>query len=51
MSNHVVVVGGSKGLGSSAVASFIKRGFELAIISRNHPAADDQNSHHVPIVL
>ncbi len=51
MSNHVIVVGGSKGLGSSVAGRFLQRGFEVTIISRNFPAGALQNIRHIPIDL
>ncbi len=42
---HVVVVGGSKGLGKAASMRFAEQGFAVTVISRNPPAAETGLKH------
>jgi len=50
--DHVVVVGGTKGLGRVTAVAFQARGADVTILSRNPPAAwDGEAPRHLPIDL
>lgn len=42
---HVVVVGGSKGLGKAVAERFVERGFAVTVISRHRPPAETRLNH------
>lgn len=46
-SGHVVVVGGSKGLGKTVAERFVARGFSVTVISRSPPLAEVRLNHVV----
>jgi NAD(P)-dependent dehydrogenase (short-subunit alcohol dehydrogenase family) len=42
---HVVVVGGSKGLGKAVAERFVERGYAVTVISRNRPSSETRLNH------
>ncbi|MCF8463080.1 MAG: SDR family oxidoreductase [Rickettsiaceae bacterium] len=50
MKNHVVIVGGSKGLGRVVAENFLTRGFLVTVLSRTRPSFND-NIHHIFVDL
>lgn len=49
--NHVLVVGGSKGLGRVIAKRFLARGFQVTILSRSPPLDSCENLRHVSVDL
>ena len=45
MNNHVVVVGGSKGLGRVVAEKFLARGFSVTVLSRTRPDFSAKTQH------
>jgi len=50
MKNHVVIVGGSKGLGRLVSNNFLSRGFSVTVLSRT-PTTFNQSIHHISVDL
>jgi NAD(P)-dependent dehydrogenase (short-subunit alcohol dehydrogenase family) len=47
--SHVVIVGGSRGLGKELALNFMQHNFQVTVLSRTHP--DIENVNYVPIDL
>jgi NAD(P)-dependent dehydrogenase (short-subunit alcohol dehydrogenase family) len=46
MQNHIIVIGGSKGLGKQVVARYLAQGFLVTVLSRNAPP-EKKNLRHI----
>jgi NAD(P)-dependent dehydrogenase (short-subunit alcohol dehydrogenase family) len=51
MSSHVIVVGGSKGLGLTVAGRFLDSGYEVTVLSRNPPEHGHERLRHIQVDL